>query len=289
MKIGICGTGDTLIEAPFDDPSWTLWTCGLGADDIYTRWDRHFQLHDLKRLCVGHMRIKPEAALHHINWLKTVAPPKIVMMQKAYDAIPASERYPIEEVQAHFGEILIDRGSESFFRCMPAYMLAWAIMQKPDEIGCWGVDVTGEREYADQRPNVTYFIGWARGAGIPVRLPQMGSLCRSQYMYGYDDQRESKMLLTLQRNWERREEVTEMADNLDTQAQAVRMLSHRYTGAAEALRNGKGMTSEDMAVKAQEHADVARDLELKAVEQRLLVSRIEGAIDAMTLLKEDRI
>ena len=59
-------------------------------------------------------------------------------------------------------------------------------------IGLCGVDialdgVTGETEYAHQRPSVEYYIGLAEGRGIEIVIPEVSELLRCGYLYGWDN------------------------------------------------------------------------------------------------------
>lgn len=49
-----------------------------------------------------------------------------------------------------------------------AYMIALAILRCPKEIHIWGIRMATTEEYAYQRANCEYLIGYARGRGIHV-------------------------------------------------------------------------------------------------------------------------
>ena len=75
----------------------------------------------------------------------------------AYSDIPNATAYPMEDVSAVVGD---------YFNSSIAYMLGLAIVEKVDRIGIWGVDLNCDDEFAYQRPNAEYLIGFARGRGI---------------------------------------------------------------------------------------------------------------------------
>jgi hypothetical protein len=90
-----------------------------------------------------------------------------LFMQESCDY---ASRYPFEEVAASIGI--------SYWNSSIAYAMAMAIHENAEEIGIFGVDMTGGDEYAYQRPNMEYLIGFARGKGIKVHIPQESALCK---------------------------------------------------------------------------------------------------------------
>ena len=91
-------------------------------------------------------------------------------MQEAYDEIPNSTEYPLGAVSELVGD---------YYNSSIAYMLGLAIYEGYDKIALWGVDLIGQGgwghadEYMDERPNVEYLLGFARGKGIDVWLPEV--------------------------------------------------------------------------------------------------------------------
>ena len=49
-------------------------------------------------------------------------------------------------------------------------------LEKADKIGVWGIDITADDEYEYQNSNAEYFIGFARGRGIEVFVPEESAL-----------------------------------------------------------------------------------------------------------------
>ena len=67
-------------------------------------------------------------------------------------------------------------------------MLGMAIWKKVDNIGCWGVDLDADGEYAHQRPNAEWLIGIAEGRNINVDIAPGSSLMKSpngRYCWGH--------------------------------------------------------------------------------------------------------
>lgn len=88
------------------------------------------------------------------------------------------EVYPKNKANAIFSEGL----SSS-----PAYMMAYAILNKATEIGIFGVDMAvNDHEYFKQRPAMYAWIGYAKGRGIKITIPDESSLCKDTYDEGRD-------------------------------------------------------------------------------------------------------
>lgn len=70
------------------------------------------------------------------------------------------------------------------FESSVAYPMALAIQNRPQEIGIYGINMAGDDEYAYQRPNMQYLIGYARAKGIEVTLHPASRLFESQWTAG---------------------------------------------------------------------------------------------------------
>lgn len=91
--------------------------------------------------------------------------------------VPKSVAYPRAEAVAEFGPY--------FFTSSIAWMWAKAILEKPEEIGMWGVDMSAHAEYADQRPGCHYFIQEAQKRGIKVTVPHESDIMQAPPPYGF--------------------------------------------------------------------------------------------------------
>jgi len=69
-------------------------------------------------------------------------------------------------------------------------MIAMAIFEGYQEIGVWGVDMAVGTEYVNQRPSCEYFVGLARGAGIRVYIPPASDLCKTRFLYAFENERQ---------------------------------------------------------------------------------------------------
>jgi hypothetical protein len=111
----------------------------------------------------------------YVQWMASLKTP--VVLIEADPRIPASVRYPREEMVQEFGPY--------FFTSSIAWMLALAIQQKPAEIGLWGVDMSATEEYSQQRPGCHFFIREALKAGITVFVPDQSDLSAPPSQYGF--------------------------------------------------------------------------------------------------------
>jgi hypothetical protein len=159
MKVGVIGLSPRSHHlAPWGDSQWELW--GLAWDADFLKFQRTFEIHDDMQSRVGWE--------HYRDRLKMCSR---LYMQEAHPEVPNATRYPREAVDALAGDYL----SSSI-----AYAFALAVLEGADEIGLWGVDMKAEEEYFDQRPNMEYWIGFARGRGIKVHVPESSPLCKVQ-------------------------------------------------------------------------------------------------------------
>lgn len=166
-KVGIIGKcSNSRSDGPLDLWDWEIW--GLAWDPL-PRCDRMFEMHEAWRNFLGNA-VDAEA---HLNWMAGQKCP-IVMLQKEHD-IPTSVAFPMEEVAEKIGKTGY---GTAYIESSIAYMMAQAIMelQPGDRIGIWGCDLATTNEYAYQRPNMEYLIGFARGKGINVYVPPQNAL-----------------------------------------------------------------------------------------------------------------
>ena len=169
MKIGILGSAPSSINlAPYDDPTWHLWGCSEGCAQF-----------------VGQRKIAAWFEIHDwpfSRWQKDyqdfLKRQKIVYTASHVPELTNSTLYPKEE--------MIEKYGKYFWTCSPAYMLAYAIDQKPEEIGIWGIDMAAADEWAYQRPACHYFIGIAQALGIKITVPSESDLLKPPAMYGFN-------------------------------------------------------------------------------------------------------
>lgn len=197
MKIAICGTAPSSAGlAPYDDPSWTIWGCSpglMGAKRIDTWFEMHpaWMYADDSTYC---------------QFLRSLDCP--VWLIEPQPEIPQGVLFPKDRVVDEFGPW--------FFTSTVAWMMAYAILQKPEEVGLWGVDMSATEEYGYQRAGCHFFIQEARKRGIRVTAPFQSDLMQPPLLYGYSFA--SPMWRKL--NARRQELLARKADAEQRQAQA---------------------------------------------------------------------
>lgn len=160
-------------EAPIKDKSWEVYSFNNDYE-MMPHSDRHFEMHDLAvygERAVDDVSPDPK----YVPRLRKGLGVPIYMLE-AHDDIPLSVAYPIKEITAMFG---------NYFTNSISYMLALAIYEKVDEIGVYGIDMAREHEAGWERPSIEYFLGWARGMGIRVTIPDTSDLLKCLGLYGY--------------------------------------------------------------------------------------------------------
>lgn len=168
------GAKDTLRLAPWSDPSWELWAHNsIPPRSLKRTPDRFFDLHPPN--CF--QESAKCGRTDYYGWLKSLRVP--VYMQQAYPEIPASVRYPREQVQTEWP--LAPFGSQT------AWMIALALREGVTHLGLYGIHYAFETEYEDQRANCELWVGIAMGRGVQVFIPPGCPVAREpKDLYGYE-------------------------------------------------------------------------------------------------------
>lgn len=114
----------------------------------------------------------------HHEWLKNQTEVPVIYMQEVYQDVPASVRYPIEQVLG-----LVANPLEHFLSSSVPQAIALAIVQGYKRIEVWGVAMETNTEYRWQREGVAFWMGFAKGRGIETHFADPTYQCP---MYGYD-------------------------------------------------------------------------------------------------------
>lgn len=229
MKIGIVGSNVTTRHlAPFGDPSWQLWSMNnLFVNFPGVQWARWFEIHIIEKIDNHWLRresktFRNETVDNYINDLCSLPCP--VYMHKQWIEIPNSIEYPLDLVKANFRRIF--KGSVS-------YMLALAILERPEKIGLWGVDLSSTTEYAEQKPSTWYLLGLAEGRGIELVIPDESDLLKVRSLYGFEDEKEDIYTKKLKAMITAAEQ--QMAQATNDRLNAIR-IEQEMAGALQVLR-----------------------------------------------------
>lgn len=169
--------------APFDDPSWQIWGCSPGAYPHVRRANVWFELHRWEKA--------PWFTAEYIDFMRRVPGP--VYMIQPVPEIPNSVSYPKDAVLNYvWGHVTGPDGVSRPCRFNPndfgstlSWMLAMAIIARPDEIGMWGVDMAATEEWGSQRDGCQSLIKLAKDLGIKVTIPPESDLLRPAPLYGF--------------------------------------------------------------------------------------------------------
>jgi hypothetical protein len=233
-KVAIVGFAGTKDKAPYNNPEFEIWT----VNNLYQfvpRQDRIFELHS--RACILGTQGMADAAHgapgeQYEKDLQAMKTP--IYMQEKFDDIPASIRYPIEEIINEFGVERLDNSNikDAYFTNSISFMLALAIREGFEEIHVYGVDMAVGGEYNEQRPSCEYYLGIARGRGIKIYIPPESDLLKARHMYGYEDEAKAAWELKLRKTVEMMNNQKRQSDTVIRNQQSV---SDKYEGAITAL------------------------------------------------------
>lgn len=174
-KVGLIGgSAGSLRSAPWSDPSWEFWSHSSVVGSIPNlRADRLFDIHPKNIFTME----RKNGFVNYYQFLQRCQTP--VYMQQQYEAIPASVKYPLDQVQEQWPGVPL--GSTT------AFMIALALLEGVTHLGLWGIDYQHSSEYEEQRPNAELWVGIAMGLGVQVIIPKVSPLCHEpKLMYGYE-------------------------------------------------------------------------------------------------------
>lgn len=203
MKVALIGGAPTWRDAPYADPDWTIWAHTSCQPLRLPKVDAWFDPHKIQVWRQGKAWYRPKGnePPTYVEWLASRDVP--VYMQAAYPIVPTSVAYPLQEIVEAFGivpaawklspaapswwTLVRDRGE---FTATASYMIALALYQGVDELAMYGIDFSGNDllhiERTFQRPGVKYWVGIARGMGVPVTVAPGSVFARQDFLYGYD-------------------------------------------------------------------------------------------------------
>ena len=184
-RAAVVGTANTWHLTPWNDPGLTI----VSLNDAYMcrdaqgrglqRVDRWYELHPIDKMWFrdpkkrevhineippGHY-VRPEG---HLDWLKEQAKsiPVYLQAEPPEDWPANARRFPIEQVEAVVGA--------EYWSSGPQYMLAQLLLEGFTEIHVYGIHLSTQAEYIEQRPGWEHLLG--RAMGLEYRVERADGL-----------------------------------------------------------------------------------------------------------------
>ena len=176
-KIAIVGTAPSWDLTPWHDPNVEIWSLNDAYNiDGFQRADAWYDLHPLdkfwmvppaskdKKTVVFAHQVPPGFYVRphgHLDWLATQPMPK--WLHPSYQTQLATARdwphahaFPKREIEEAYGD---------YCTSSPQWMLAHALLQGVRDVQIYGIHLSTEQEYIDQRPGFEFLIGCLLGPG----------------------------------------------------------------------------------------------------------------------------
>jgi len=195
MKIALVGGAKSTRGAVHFSKADEIWTPNWSYKyDYVPRIDRLFEMHPIWLYADTDLEVwaKPR---EHWEWLQQEHPFPIYML-KEHPSVPASVRYPIEDVVRKIFPHLKRYNWEKeeylparFFTSSFDYMLGLAILNQEEwditDIEAFGIEMGADTEYRYQKYGANFFLGYAAASGINITMPHNSVLTKSK-LYGYE-------------------------------------------------------------------------------------------------------
>lgn len=180
-KVCIIGFAPSWDETPWNQEDMDYW----GINELYMqavnkRFDAWFEVHDI-------MNSPSKQQEKHQNFLMNCKIP--LLTHKHWDKYPSSIKFPWEYLMNYFNQNFIFEGNGKGFEDYSnqiSWMTALAIALEYKEIYIYGVDMAQESEYMYQRSSCQFFIGYAAGKGIKLKIPASCELLKGGAPYGFE-------------------------------------------------------------------------------------------------------
>ncbi len=167
--LAILGTASSLSDAPYDDKGVEIWGVAQCVTfDAFKRADLFFEMHD-----------DSYWKLENVEQRLRASQIPIYMMDK-YEEVPLSIKYPLDLVI----------GYKRYHRTSVTYMLALAYhlfltTGNPKSVALFGIHMSSEEEYTEQRPCCEYWLGRMEDAGIEIFIAD-GAIFEAPGLYAYE-------------------------------------------------------------------------------------------------------
>ena len=213
-KIALVGTAPSSCrDAPFDDESWEIWSLGAMVQ-MNKRITKLFEVH------TQYVLEQAQSWTELFPYMEKMG--ENLILGHPNPLLPNATPYPKDDIVKKYG---------NYFTSSIAWMIAYAIDQKPDCIGLWGIDMMGEEEFLQQRACCEYLLGIARGMGIVIIMADESPILRSERLYGFEHTALSAGINTMRR------ELTEYISRFTKAEQDAHDQRKFYEGQMTMLKN----------------------------------------------------
>lgn len=220
LKYALLGSAPTSCQlAPFKDADWEIWAC---SPQNYTapRVDAWFELHSLDRKDVPGNEVYMATLRNH---------PRVYLSRPDH-RLPNGIIYPKDEVYDYYGH----EGKplpfmDTYMQSSVSFMLAMAIMNQPETIGMWGIDMAASDEYGQQRPGCHHFVNEAVKRGIEVVAPPQSDILEPLPLYGYKE--------FLPKYWRTKARILELRHDVAQKQQQIQHLQQEVDVRTGALQD----------------------------------------------------
>jgi hypothetical protein len=193
-RIALIGSAPSSVKfAPYDDPSWRIWSVSPGAYPHVKRCDAHFEIHRWEPPD-GYTGPKPWFTPDYIAWMNKVP---VVYAIERLPEIRTSVPYPKDAMLEMFGPY--------FQTSSVSWMVCLAVAAGAKEIGLWGIDMAAKEEWTFQRTGLQILLWYVnKHYGVKITIPPESDLWVPPPQYGFTEA--SPMHIKLQK---RREELND--------------------------------------------------------------------------------
>lgn len=200
-RAALVGTAPSWVKTPWADPNIYI----VSLNDAYSlqdnrgqgfpRADAWYDIHPFDEMWFrpkGKTVFKegdiPEGAYvrpeGHLEWLQERAKSIQVWVQDPPDGWPVNARkFPMEDVKS-FMKARPDQ--ECYSASSPAPILAHLFLQGFREIHIYGIHLSTQKEYIEQRPNFEWLMSKVEALGCNLVIPPECPLLKHTHVYGYE-------------------------------------------------------------------------------------------------------
>lgn len=231
MKVAIvCGAPSSEFLAPYGDKDVEIWVLGNRLErHIDKRVTRVFEIHD--------NLTEHDDPAKYAQWLVSHNLPLIVgekFLEGGAIRGDGSRQvtvYPYAAVETLYGSV--------YLTSSPAYMIAYALLLGANEIQVYGVDLSiSDHEYFWQRPCVEAWIGFAKGLGVKIVIPEVSHVGKSKYVEGRDWNNDTEIGVFSEENFGAMSGQHKSAmDALQKQRQELALKVAAHDGAMQVYQN----------------------------------------------------